>query len=254
MQKISYILIFLICSTSIWSQSDVQQFDRERWNELKGKLKYKRNSDDGMTDSGQDAADSWYEPGQEGRNVGEKDYREGSGSGSARSSSKRPDSDTSDSFGGEGLGPIAQVILILFAVAILMFILFRIFFKNHDPDYENIEIEEETEEYDINTIQKSELELALEQALAEKDYRKCIRIYFAFVLKELSKNRLIFWERDKTNYEYLYELRDKKEFSGFRNTMEIFEITWYGKRNIDEAIYKKLEPEFKNYLNQITKE
>lgn len=252
MRKLIFILIILI-SVNSWNQnSDVQKFDRAKWKELKGKLKYKRGPNEQLDRSNGDrSSEGWWEEGQEGRNEGDKSYRDRKGS-----SSSRPESSSRDSSFdvNGGLSGVAKVILIILAAVLLAFILFQIFFKDKNNEFQNAEIKEDPEEFDINTIQKSDLEIALEKALAEKDYRKCVRIYFAFILKELSTNRLILWERDKTNFEYLSELKDKKEFHGFRNSVEIFEIIWYGERAIDEDIYHKIEPDFKNYLNQITKE
>ncbi len=244
-----YIALFSF-SLMGFSQDSHQKFNRTKWEELKGKIKYKKSppsSTNRNSSSSEREGDSYkYDPDR---------YGEGRGSDGSNGIREYKEEEESSSFNtGSGSGWATPIMIILgvFLVALLVYqFLFR---KQSESIIENTEIEEDIEEFDIHTIQKSDLEIALEKALAENDYRKCIRIYFTFILKELSTNGLIEWEKEKTNYDYLRELNEKKEFHGFRNSVEIFEIIWYGKRMISKDIYLQLEPDFKNYLKQISAE
>ena len=249
MKYLIYISILLF-SFQNFAQNDAQKFNRTKWKELKGKIKYKktpREEDRGFGggDSGSDKR--FYE-----RNTDSKEYRENRSNRQYERANKpeRRDSPSSDF---SDFGNIANILMIILAVFFIAFIIYQIAFKNKKNYSSNAEIEEEQEEFDINTLKKSDLELALEKALAAEDYRRCIRIYFTFILKELSTNNDIYWERDKTNYDYLSEMSKNKDFHGFRNSVDVFEIVWYGKRNINLELYKQLEPEYKLYLEKITK-
>ncbi|MEZ4938484.1 MAG: hypothetical protein R2799_12920 [Crocinitomicaceae bacterium] len=240
------IVLFLFLVPSLGQES--KKFDRVKWEELRGKIKYKKSpaktisrsseSSDG-TDNGTYHRDS--------ESYGDGEERSGS-----RSAREKRERESADSSGFSSMGGLAKTILIVVAILLIAaLVYFFVFKRKPDERLQNTVVEEEFEELDIHTIEKSDLELALEKALAEKDFRKCVRIYFTFILKELSSGGKIYWEKEKTNYDYLKELNNTKDFHGFRNAMELFEIIWYGKREISESIYLQLEPDLKNYLKQI---
>jgi hypothetical protein len=221
------------------------KFNREKWQELKGKIKYRKAPTEDLSD-----LESSSEGGGSGGGYGSGK----NGRGSRKYFKKKEKEREEESSSSHGFSKVAQIIMIILAIFLIGLILYQLLFKNSSKTKFNTEVEEEIEEFDINTIQKSDLEIALENALKEEDYRKCIRVYFTFILKELSEKDLIFWEKDKTNFDYLKELKDQPEFHEFSNIVDIFDIIWYGKREIDAEIFKQLEPIFKNFLNRIGKE
>lgn len=243
--KKSLFIAFLISIVSLWAQ-DEKKFDRGKWQELKGKIKYEKsvqfpppNADEGSGD---------------GNGIGSGGFGREGDEGTTRRRRRNTSQDSDSSVSG-GMGNLAYILLVIVAIVLVALLVYFFVFKNKgNPESENTEIEDDLEEIDIHSIEKSDLELALEKALKAEDYRKCIRIYFTFILKELSTTGRIQWEKEKTNYDYLRELDDQKEFHGFRNAMEVFEIIWYGKRNISKTIYQQLEPDFKNYLEQLSTE
>lgn len=100
-------------------------------------------------------------------------------------------------------------------------------------------------------IPKSELELMLEKALNEKDYRLAIRIYFIFILKELSSKKWITWKKEKTNSAYLFEMSKRKQYNLFSDSVTIFELAWYGNYEIKQADYSVVEPKLKQLLKDL---
>lgn len=101
------------------------------------------------------------------------------------------------------------------------------------------------------TISKSELELALEAALAAKNYREAVRIYFIAIIKEMKDHNWIRWEKKKTNYHYINEISGRSQQSDFITATRAFEIVWYGNRSLEENEYNRLEPHFKKLLTSI---
>lgn len=101
------------------------------------------------------------------------------------------------------------------------------------------------------TITKSELELALEAALANKNYREAVRIYFIAVIKEMKERSWIKWEKKKTNYHYINEISGRTQQPDFITATRAFEIVWYGNRSLAENEYRQLEPHFKKLLSSI---
>lgn len=156
--------------------------------------------------------------------------------------------------GGTGLvlGPVFTYILLGIIIAILVGLIFYLFFKN-PPTKENKPIPQDLEEINPTEIPKSELELRLEEALRNKDYRKAIRIYFIFIIRGLTEKNFIAWEKEKTNFAYLSEMRQNHLYKDFDESVMLYEIVWYGKRKIDSDIYAKLEPTFKTLIKNIEK-
>jgi hypothetical protein len=70
-------------------------------------------------------------------------------------------------------------------------------------------------------------------------------------LKELNKKNLIHWSIQKTNSDYLNELRSGPLKKSFKDTTLIFEYIWYGDFHIDEPLLQKVKVSFDNFINEI---
>lgn len=100
-------------------------------------------------------------------------------------------------------------------------------------------------------LNKSDLEKALDAALAANDYRTAIRIYYLMVIKELSNKQWIKWKQDKTNGEYLREMLVRDEYQTFMQITVNFEKVWYGDVTIDEDRFSSMRPTFDHFIQQI---
>lgn len=150
------------------------------------------------------------------------------------------------------ISPAVSYILIGLIIAILAGLIFYLFYKN-PPSKETKVIPKDIEEVNPIEIPKSELELRLEEAIRNQDYRKAIRIYFIFIIRGLSERKWIAWEKEKTNFAYLNEMRQNNLYQAFDESVILYEIVWYGKRKVDVDTYKKLEPTFKSLIQKIEK-
>ncbi|NRA11818.1 MAG: hypothetical protein HRT57_07680, partial [Crocinitomicaceae bacterium] len=75
-----------------------------------------------------------------------------------------------------------KTLLYLAVIAIVVVIIYYIM-KHYSPPVKTVvNIENE---WNPEVISKTELELKLEAAMHNEDYRECVRIYFTFILKEL---------------------------------------------------------------------
>lgn len=73
----------------------------------------------------------------------------------------------------------------------------------------------------------------------QKKYRLAIRLQFLALLKQLDSVDLIHWESQKTNREYLQQLKNDEFRSEFEEIVLIFEYVWYGEFTPNEEQYKK---------------
>ncbi|WP_299211404.1 DUF4129 domain-containing protein [uncultured Aquimarina sp.] len=106
-----------------------------------------------------------------------------------------------------------------------------------------------TEDEDI--IQNQDIQQLIELALKENNYRLAIRYYYLSVLKELSDTELIDWESQKTNTDYLKELKDDSLKSKFRNITRLYDFIWYGSFEVDEKSFHQAQQKFKSITNSI---
>lgn len=85
----------------------------------------------------------------------------------------------------------------------------------------------------------------IDEAVAAGDYRRAIRLHYLKNLKQLTDRNFIDWRIDKTNYEYLTELRDKPIAQPFREATVAFEYAWYGDVKLTKPLFERLRQRFK---------
>lgn len=149
------------------------------------------------------------------------------------------------------LGPVGKVILYIVLGGILAALIYFLFissdFKRNGKKYESIELED----LSPAEIPRTELERLLEEALNQKNYRKAVRIYYLFILKDLSEREWIEWEKQKTNMHYVIEMNGKNEAPAFSKVVTYFEFIWYGKRDISENQFRSIQPNFTELLSTL---
>lgn len=81
----------------------------------------------------------------------------------------------------------------------------------------------------------------------QKDYRTAIRYHFLLVLKKLSNQKLIKWHSEKTNKDYLAEIKKPDLKERFKELIYIFDYVWYGEFVITEEQYHQFKQKFLSF-------
>lgn len=168
---------------------------------------------------------------------------------------KTPESSSPDSrspsadWGGfsQFWGNFFQVLAILTALALIAYGVFRMIRepRNRKIARDGAEITlDNLDEY----IHETDLERFLREALAQQNYPLAIRLYFLQIIKSLSQNGAIQWSKEKTNRDYLREMRQHPLAQPFRVATHTFEYTWYGNAPLSRTDFEKMEPVFKSLL------
>ena len=151
-----------------------------------------------------------------------------------------------------GLGKVFMWLVILALVVLIAILIVRQYSKPKnvkiDPKKQVFGLFKEAEE-----LSKSQLESALSEALKAKDYRLAVRIYYLMIIQALSSKKLIRWKMDKTNGDYVRELRGKEHFQDFKDLTLTFDRIWYGGMQVDHVNFQELSPQFQYLLNNISK-
>lgn len=145
-----------------------------------------------------------------------------------------------------------RTILIIILAALFIFLVYW-YIRNKKPSDRAVNLKVVDLEWNPEVITKTELELRLEEALANQNYREGVRIYFTFILKELIRNNWIHWKKEKTNHDYLLETLGKPNAHLFAECVRIYDLVWYGEYEIDEAVFEQIKPTLHNYYQLLEK-
>ncbi|WHF50384.1 DUF4129 domain-containing protein [Chryseobacterium gotjawalense] len=146
----------------------------------------------------------------------------------------------------------AENLMRIFAVIISGFVLYFLikFLLGKDGNFffskkkTKIKIENQDLHENIHEINFSE---SIEKFERQKEYRSAIRYQFLLVLKKLADKKLITWNPEKTNKDYLSELKVKDLKAGFKELAYVFEYVWYGEFEVNEENYLYFKQKFLNF-------
>ncbi|MCC9043226.1 DUF4129 domain-containing protein [Myroides sp. M-43] len=121
-----------------------------------------------------------------------------------------------------------------------MYWLFKKKARTIDIPVDDIELNLETVNFPI----------LLNKTIDEKQYRLSIRYYYLWLLQRLQEQQQIVWNIEKTNSDYLNEIKDEKLKEEFQYLSYIYNNIWYGEFEITETEFKKAQDSFKTLLKQ----
>ena len=141
-----------------------------------------------------------------------------------------------------GGSEILNAVIALAAIVLLIFGLSKVKFRTWiSGKGAKVEQEYDVEEENIHEI---DFDKDLRDAESDGDYRRAIRLLFLKVLKNLSDGEFIYWDPNKTNHQYLYEVKGTNIYKSFVKCVNVFDGVWYGEWKIDQAYYIANKPLF----------
>lgn len=148
-----------------------------------------------------------------------------------------------------GLTPFWGNVILISLLVLLVLIITYFILKNKrkkEPVQDLLE-----SDVAFTNIELSELELRLQEAFLKEDYRTCVRIYFTFILKELIRLGWISWQKDRTNYDYILQLKSEENRTRFSQFVSIYDLVWYGEYPLSLTEYQRLEHDFNAYYTHL---
>lgn len=139
----------------------------------------------------------------------------------------------------------ASVFFWVLALFFIGFIIYKVFIKsgfflmaqrrkNTFSDQEQEEELKEIEAYDQ----------FISDAESKGQFNLAIRYWYLKTLKNLKDTELIQYSPDKTNQEYISELRETQFQESFRELTRNYEYVWYGEFFLEDARYQKIKISF----------
>ena len=97
-------------------------------------------------------------------------------------------------------------------------------------------------------IQSADFEQLISGIEKLGDTRQIIRLYYLWLLKDMKDNELIVWLPEKTNSDYLSELKEEYLRKKFSYLSYLYNYIWYGEFSIGDEDYITAKRAFLNYL------
>lgn len=111
----------------------------------------------------------------------------------------------------------------------------------------NIAVHDITEE----NIHEMDFRTMIDKTRSSGEYRLGVRYYYLWLLKKLSAREIIDWHPDKTNTDYLYEIKNDAMRKDFEYLSYIYDYSWYGEFEIDSTAFAKAEKAFLKTINTL---
>jgi hypothetical protein len=113
--------------------------------------------------------------------------------------------------------------------------------------YKNKKLETDEGLLEVGKTSVSPL-LMSQQAAARGDYRQAIRYQYLYILHLMGEKRMVNLQPQKTNYQYLQEIK-QKPFAGEFGTLTLqFEYVWYGEFNLNLAQYDAIAGGYRKFI------
>ena len=153
--------------------------------------------------------------------------------------------------GTDFFSSIFGVIFWIIAIGLFGYLVYRLFLSNSSFLSRNrknvaadMAVVEEENANDPDSL--------LRNATRSGNYRLAIRYLYLQSLNRLSEKKFIEINSNKTNYEYVTEMRKHKFANEFASLTLQYEYVWYGEYPVDERLFEQIQSGFtqfnKNYL------
>ena len=150
------------------------------------------------------------------------------------------------------LGMSLRFLIILIIAIVLIVILLR------NLDFTFVKMRKYRDKKDVlelvsedDDIDENDYEALLLRAVKNKNFRLATRFYYLSLLKKLSQKEYIEYHKEKTNSDYLFELKDEKVRSHFSYLSYIYSYVWYGEFPVDELKFSTIEEKYQSFINTI---
>lgn len=96
-----------------------------------------------------------------------------------------------------------------------------------------------------------DFEKLIKQSIQTGEKRLSIRYYYLWLLKKMSEKQIIEWDAEKTNSDYLYEIKSETFKKEFGYLSYLYNYIWYGEFELDEATFEKARKAFEKSIQTI---
>lgn len=148
--------------------------------------------------------------------------------------------------------PVTRIIFWILAGVFVLFIIYRLFladgiFKKTTTVKEQV-VPVAGEEM---ITPESDFEAFIRSAVAAGNYRLATRYQYLKTLHLLAAKNWVQLSADKTNYQYVREIKNYDHQNDFSALTLHYEYVWYGEFNIEEHVYRQLQTAYTDFNKKI---
>ena len=96
-----------------------------------------------------------------------------------------------------------------------------------------------------------DFEKLIKDSIKAGEHRLSIRYYYLFLLKKMSEKQIIDWDAEKTNSDYLYEIKSGELKARFEYLSYLYNYMWYGEFAVSIEDFEKAKKAFDTTLKSI---
>ncbi len=141
--------------------------------------------------------------------------------------------------------------LIVFGVAAIAFLIWKITGMNRASMFGRSGDGKLKYTLGEDNIHNIDFNKAIDEAVAQGNYRLAIRLLYLQTLKLLSDKSIINWQIDKTNTMYVKEMQGHQQQQNFAQLTNTFDYSWYGTAAIDKETFAQANHSFKQFQQQV---
>ena len=147
---------------------------------------------------------------------------------------------------------ITRVIFWTLAGIFVLYILYKLFLtEGYSKRKTSAQTPAEPEISEEIITGESDFDRNISQAIRSSNYRLAVRYQYLRTLYKLADKHFIELAADKTNYQYVRELKNRDYQNNFASLTLNYEYVWYGEFNINENVYRKIAARFSEFNQQI---
>ena len=151
-----------------------------------------------------------------------------------------------DLSGSDFFSSIFGIIFWILAIGLFAYLVYRLFLSNSSflsRSRKNIAS-------DITVVEEenaTDPDSLLRNAIRNRNYRLAVRYLYLQSLQRLSEKKFIEINTNKTNYEYVMEVRKHKFANEFASLTLQYEYIWYGEYSVDERLFEQIQGSFTQF-------
>jgi hypothetical protein len=150
------------------------------------------------------------------------------------------------------INPNVGIVLLYALTAMVILVILYSFFGNRFFGKKDIAIEPLANNDWEDVQQFDKWDEAINNAVAQKDFRLATRILYLQSISKLDAANIIKYKKETTNSAYASSLFNASCYQPFIITTRIYDYVWYGKREIGATQFVEVKQAFDNFNNMIS--
>ncbi len=100
-------------------------------------------------------------------------------------------------------------------------------------------------------LHETDFEKLVKETLLAGQKRISIRYFYLWLLKRMSEKGIIEWDIEKTNSDYLYEIKNDTLREEFAYLSYLYNYIWYGEFDLEESTFEKAKIAFEKTIRSL---